>query len=62
MNKELKPCPFCGGEAETEWHHGYCGVKCNDCCAEVSADGMNDAIEAWNRRTESKIRTVRGEY
>ena len=59
---ELKPCPFCGGNAivvanlhrhdETSYF-----VKCNnkDChiipetywCAE-----MNDAIEIWNRRAE----------
>lgn len=50
MTDKLKPCPFCGGEADTEWHHGYWGVRCTSCYAEVTADGMNDAIEAWNTR------------
>ena len=50
MTDKLKPCPFCGGEADTEWHHGYWGVRCKSCYAEVTADGMNDAIEAWNNR------------
>lgn len=50
MTDKLKPCPFCGGEADTEWHHGYYGVRCESCYAEVTADGMNDTIEAWNTR------------
>ena len=58
--KELKPCPFCGGEAfytylgENEW-----AVRCFDCEAEVKAwqgfscdmkEGREKAIEKWNRR------------
>ena len=50
MTDKLKSCPFCGGEADTEWHHGYWGVRCNNCYAEVTADGMNDAINLWNTR------------
>lgn len=50
MTDKLKQCPFCGGEADTEWHHGYFGVRCKSCYAEVTADGMNDAIELWNTR------------
>lgn len=50
MTDKLLNCPFCGGEAETEWHHGYWGVRCKSCYAEVTVDGMNDAIEAWNTR------------
>lgn len=50
MTDKLKRCPLCGGEAETEWHHGYWGVRCQSCYAEVTADGMNDAIEVWNTR------------
>ena len=61
---ELKPCPFCGGEAiimqENNWW-----VACTDCTAEIGFDGMTDtsgcfghynteaeAIEAWNTRAE----------
>lgn len=50
MTDKLLNCPFCGGEAETEWHHGYWGVRCQSCYVEVTADGMNDAIEVWNTR------------
>ena len=58
---ELKPCPFCGGEADVvyiKWCACYI-VKCQNeyevcdvipatkyCCVE------SDAIEAWNRRAE----------
>ena len=54
---ELKPCPFCGGEA----HHGKgeqcwscCSggeyVQCNDCLATFEKVYNEDVIEAWNRR------------
>ena len=49
---KLKPCPFCGGEAEmfpyyfNEWHIG-CG-KCS--CDMGVFDTKEEAIEAWNKR------------
>lgn len=60
-NIELKPCPFCGGEAEIS-HGRFDGkdtsyVVCKRCMArgefftisfKRSSDDM--AIEAWNRR------------
>ena len=57
---ELKPCPFCGGEAEIigikrkafrvlRVNYGY--VKCKVCRASTSVcDDEAHAIEAWNRR------------
>ena len=57
--KKLKPCPFCGGEAEcfTNKHgdsycecydeyndYDCCGVKMPDC------DTKENAIKAWNTR------------
>ena len=60
---ELKPCPFCGGEAKL--HIRYkpdekryalivceCGaqVKSEDCWNYIEAEFK--AIEAWNRRAE----------
>lgn len=56
--EELKPCPFCGGEAEivdidptphyvaeTHW------VACKECKASTNYSKNRDkAIEAWNRR------------
>lgn len=64
MNKELKPCPFCGGEAETEGQRNYMGndfrsiVICRKCGAQIRRDGTvsvadlvyKQAIEAWNTR------------
>ena len=59
---ELKPCPFCGGEAEffsdvtftAETGEQIGEIKwfawCTECSALVSADTKEKAIEAWNRR------------
>lgn len=56
---ELKPCPFCGGEACIQRHEfiGYAdtfGVVCLDCCCETRQffETKKEAIEAWNRRAE----------
>ena len=54
---ELKPCPFCGGEA-TISDGGYSGEKFLARCRELScpaASGFirkthDEAIAAWNRR------------
>ena len=56
----MKPCPFCGGEADFERYDLSSGsgiaVKCSVCKAQVfrntNAGGMNAALEAWDRRTE----------
>ena len=58
---ELKPCPFCGNSAfVTEYDYtidnGYIPlyvVECNGCHAQTfEYDSMEEASEAWNRRTE----------
>ena len=52
---KLKPCPFCGGEAEmSKWKCGYY-VSCieSDCfvCPETGDfESREEAIEAWNKR------------
>lgn len=47
---ELKPCPFCGGEAELGSPIYY--VECTSCMGGVpSYDSMEEAISAWNRRS-----------
>lgn len=56
MSEELKPCPFCGGEALFETYGGTaCAVVCQTChCGTATArlyDGM-EAVKAWNRRAE----------
>ena len=57
---ELKPCPFCGGEALVDMHyhspHGSIKlfyVICRMCLATTRKELREDkAIEIWNTRTE----------
>jgi len=64
MEKELKPCPFCGSEAIIYTipphkhaiatfmpdYEGGAFVECTDCTCGITADTEQQAIEAWNRR------------
>lgn len=53
MKTELKPCPFCGGEAKI-MISVLSYVMCDKCCAETNHYiTEKEAIEAWNRRTEA---------
>lgn len=65
MSNELKPCPFCRGEAEyrcakyarTPFKHS---VVCLDCFASIPPkDSKHEAINAWNTRAE---RTCKWSY
>ena len=53
---ELKPCPFCGGEAEIEeiyytfWHLKTYYVRCTRCGCRTMEDNKEYAIQDWNRR------------
>lgn len=66
MSEELKPCPFCGGEAEIRPVTMPDGnvrqyVSClNDSCGAASGlFGMDCyAVDAWNRRAERTCRIV----
>lgn len=56
---ELKPCPFCGGEAEIicvpDYSRNACVwlVKCKkSCCHQMPFQSEHDAVEAWNRRVK----------
>lgn len=55
---KLKPCPFCGGKAETDYawdDYNNPGVHCNDCGAYVfDYNSEKKAIEKWNRRTNEE--------
>lgn len=61
---KLKPCPFCGGEAfifvipphkhrivPLPDYAGEAFVECTKCTCAMSADTKEEAIKAWNRRT-----------
>ena len=52
--EELLKCPFCGGEAKL--HSGLLNnwVLCLQCGVETKAKlNKQDAIVAWNRRTQN---------
>ncbi len=57
---ELKPCPFCGGEACVQFYpfEPAAEVVCSECGARGTAwfgeKNEERAIEAWNRRYEPK--------
>lgn len=63
MNSELKPCPFCGGNAElTTDHHDYSngehtstyGVNCTKCFIEPQRlQSPESAILTWNTRHDN---------
>jgi len=49
---ELKPCPFCGGEAEV-WVSDVTDravIYCKVCDARIMKPNEREAIEAWNWR------------
>ena len=65
--KELKPCPFCGGEGKVfAYDGGGICVKCMTCSCQtfVTSDGnrvnaksysaYERVTDAWNRRAESE--------
>lgn len=60
MEKELKPCPFCGADAHihkcysgsytvscTRWHSKH---EKEICGASIDAPTRERAVKAWNRR------------
>ena len=59
MSEELKPCPFCGGEAKFGTNKSCCGktvrIDCTnpECGACVTAFSSKlYAAKAWNRRAQ----------
>lgn len=55
---KLKPCPFCGGEAELYVENGvtarcklcYCGTPFRTDFGYSKKSAIETVIEAWNRR------------
>ena len=56
--EELKPCPFCGGEASIRlYYNGRYGVQCDVCGVRgVVKDCKEEAIKAWNARHERTVK------
>ena len=57
MSEKLKPCPFCGGEAEIVKCDNlfsilYFYVGCKTCLARAKScyESPEDAVRYWNRR------------
>ena len=62
--RDLKPCPFCGGEArEEEADDGGKFIECSTCsaCTALHYDRAENLVSAWNRRrdAESALREMR---
>ncbi len=61
MSEAMKPCPFCGGEAEAIPYDGQymrAFIVCKTCGASVAGSGfkrtaVEDAQANWNRRAPS---------
>ena len=50
---DLKPCPFCGGEAEYQFiAHANHLIHCTDCWGRMIGVYKEDIIRDWNRRVE----------
>ena len=52
---KLKPCPFCGSEAEFigEEHYDWFYIQCKKCKMRSAWQTREEAIEAWNRRSKN---------
>ncbi len=63
-DQDLKPCPFCGGEAFTQVfephshslefipdYPGSASVECANCPCGILKDTLDEAIMTWNTRT-----------
>jgi len=48
MNKELKPCPFCGGSAELFFNKGN-ELWYIECYEEYNPDGCCDTEDIWTQ-------------
>lgn len=70
---ELKPCPFCGGEAVIDTiephshmlvflpdYGGETFIECTGCTCVVSGKTEQEVAEAWNRRAEKNEDDGRG--
>lgn len=60
FDKDLLPCPFCGGKAEWEYapwdedtkvgDDGSGWVECTQCHVQIPYGYRDEAVERWNRR------------
>ena len=66
MSEELKPCPFCGGQAEVEQygtHRQSHVIACMDCGGRLETGEVNEfRNRAWNTRTESAVDKLQKQF
>jgi Lar family restriction alleviation protein len=58
MSEELKPCPFCGGDAQVTyfWQSYSHMIVCEDCGNKTPPQHTKDeAVAAWNRRASDTL-------
>ena len=68
--EKLKPCPFCGGEAEvrkfteTKFFVQCFFVQCKSCLIGTTFKSEHEAVKVWNRRYTvfSKLKKVVREW
>lgn len=55
--EQLKPCPFCGGEADlcntavqTKSGRKLWSVECTECGVILDRESREDALKVWNNR------------
>ncbi len=54
MTEKLKPCPFCGCEAEIYSDSGYWYINCIECRVEITGHESRElTVEKWERRVEN---------
>jgi hypothetical protein len=62
MTEELKPCPFCGGEAKIGSFKGSkenWAVWCESCCIPCSEKyTIEETIKTWNTRVQPAVPSV----
>ncbi|MBR1602110.1 MAG: Lar family restriction alleviation protein [Synergistaceae bacterium] len=51
----LKPCPFCGGEAEMKGTDTLCFVQCKNCYSCSMFSTPEEAAYAWDNRRELSL-------
>lgn len=61
---ELKPCPFCGGEAELhEYDNQFSEVvyiiSCSKCNCKMELNHESRLVYIWNTRTQSQCERVK---
>jgi hypothetical protein len=52
MKQELKPCPFCGGEAEY-MGTAFTAIRCTKCGVSTHQGSQDWCDQVWNTRTDA---------